>query len=243
MANDSIDVQARVRELRQSLGRRHHLGEVSHSILGRTFHIVTAGDVDDLVDDLIAAGPDDPAYIDERIPYWAELWPSAVALAEHVLARPDTVAGKRAVELGCGLALTGLCAMAAGAQVLFTDYEPDALAFVELNALANLGRSPDTALMDWRGPDLGRRFDLVLAADVAYERRFFEPLADTFEALLAPGGLVLLSEPNRAIAEPFFDMLDSRGFERTRQDALVRMGDGDKQVAIHELRRRLESGP
>lgn len=238
MADGSIDVQARVRELRQSLGQRYHLGQVSHSILGRTFQIVTAGDVDDLVDDLIAAGPDDPAYIDERIPYWAELWPSAVALAEHVLAQPDAVAGKQAVELGCGLGLSGLCAMAAGAHVLFTDYEPDALAFVALNALANLGRRPDTALMDWRSPDLGRRFDLVLAADVAYERRFFEPLVDTFEALLAPNGLVLLGEPNRAIAEPFFDMVDSRGFERKQQDALVRIGGGDRHVAIHEVRRR-----
>ena len=39
---------------------------------------------------------------DEFLPYWAELWPAATALAE---ALPD-VGGLRVVELGCGLGVT-----------------------------------------------------------------------------------------------------------------------------------------
>ena len=122
-------------------------------------------------------------------------------IGRGALAGMAVIAGdyQRVIEIGCGLGLAGLAAMAKGASVLFTDYERDALAFVELNALVNFGRMPATALMDWRRPALACTFDVVLAADVAYEKRFFDPLIETFGALLKPGGRVLLGEPRHAV--------------------------------------------
>src|SRR3954471_17118643 len=104
------------------------------------------------------------------VPYWAVLWRSGVALArEMAVARVD---GLRVVELGCGLAVPSLVAARGGADVLATDGDPDALPLVERNARAN-GLTVSTARLAWdaaddvvaRGP-----FDLVLAADVLYER-------------------------------------------------------------------------
>ncbi len=123
------------------------------------------------------AAPD--ALIDERrfdedefMPYWAELWPSGVALARDV-AELD-LGGRTVLELGCGLALPSLAAVHAGAaDVLATDWSPEALALVSTNAAAN-GLSLRTGFLDWRAPPEGlgtERFDVVLAADVLYEAR------------------------------------------------------------------------
>ncbi|HEV2131729.1 MAG TPA: hypothetical protein VGR27_11530, partial [Longimicrobiaceae bacterium] len=52
---------------------------------------------------------------DERLPYWAELWPSARALARYLLER-EVPAG-RVLELGAGVALPSLALHARGAEV------------------------------------------------------------------------------------------------------------------------------
>lgn len=239
----SDQIIERIGLLRQRLGERFCLADERHCILGREFGIVTAGSIDELLDELVEAGPDDPAYQDERLPYWAEVWPSAVALAEHVLRGQTVTEDTRAVEIGCGLGLAGLAAMGKGASVLLTDYQEDALAFAELNGLINFGRSPATALMDWREPDLADQFDVVLAADVAYEKRFFGPLLRTFQELLASGGTLLLAEPNRRIAQGFFELLLRHGFAAEKTDASVTVRGLCHRVAVYDITRdRVDGG-
>ncbi len=123
---------------------------------------------------------------DEFLPYWAELWPASLALAE---ALPD-VDRLRVVELGCGLAVPSLVAAARGAEVTATDWADDAIALVRENAAAN-GLELTAEVRDWRDP-WAARFDLVLAADVLYERRNVEPLVARL-AELAPVALVGLA--------------------------------------------------
>jgi predicted nicotinamide N-methyase len=133
------------------------------------------------------------ALIDEReferveyLPYWAELWPAATALAE---ALPD-VAGLRVVELGCGLGVTSLVAAARGADVTATDWSPDAVALLRENAARN-GLALRTEVRDWREP-WAQRFDLALASDLLYERRNVEPVLARLREL-APAALVGLA--------------------------------------------------
>ena len=150
-------------------------------------------DSDILVDDEVF--PDD-----EFLPYWAQLWPSGTALARAVAVR--SLGGARVVEVGCGLALAGLGAALAGAHVLATDWSADALKLVDENAAAN-GLDVETALVDWTAPEalLARGpFDLVLAADVLYERRAIAPLADLLPRL---GGEVLIADPGRPALADF----------------------------------------
>jgi predicted nicotinamide N-methyase len=123
---------------------------------------------------------------DEFLPYWAELWPAATALAE---ALPD-VSGLRIVELGCGLGVTSLVAAAKGAHVTATDWAPDAIELLRVNAERN-GLELGAAVRDWREP-WSERFDLALAADVLYERRNVEPLLERLREL-APTALVGLA--------------------------------------------------
>jgi predicted nicotinamide N-methyase len=123
---------------------------------------------------------------DEFLPYWAELWPAALALAE---ALPD-VEGLRAVELGCGLGVPSLVAAAKGAVVTATDWAADAIELLRENAERNRV-SVRAVVHDWREP-FGEIFDLVLAADVLYEQRNVAPLVARLREL-APVALVGLA--------------------------------------------------
>jgi predicted nicotinamide N-methyase len=123
---------------------------------------------------------------DEFLPYWAELWPAATALAE---ALPD-VRGLRVVELGCGLGVVSLVAAARGADVTATDWAADAIDLLRTNAERNR-LALRAEVRDWREP-WSERFDLALAADVLYEERNVEPVLERLREI-APSALVGLA--------------------------------------------------
>jgi predicted nicotinamide N-methyase len=86
---------------------------------------------------------------EEFLPYWAELWPSGVALARRVAARALT--GARVLELGCGLGLPSLAAAQAGGRVLATDWSPQAIELLRDNAERN-GAELELERVDWARP-------------------------------------------------------------------------------------------
>jgi len=124
---------------------------------------------------------------DEFLPYWAELWPASLALAE---ALPSNLAGRRVVELGCGLGAPSLVAAARGADVTALDWADDAVELLRENACRN-GLALTVERRDWRQPSQ-ERFELALAADVLYERRNVEPVLERLREL-APEALVALA--------------------------------------------------
>jgi predicted nicotinamide N-methyase len=126
---------------------------------------------------------------DEFLPYWAELWPAATALAE---ALPD-VRALRVVELGCGLGVTSLVAAAKGADVTATDWSEDAVELLRVNAARN-GLELRAEVRDWRDA-WDARFDLALAADVLYERRNVEPLLERLHAVAPVAYVGLAGRP------------------------------------------------
>jgi predicted nicotinamide N-methyase len=139
---------------------------------------------------------------EEFLPYWAELWASGEALARAVAERD--VEGLRVVELGCGLALPSLAAALGGARVLATDWSPDAIALARENALRN-ELELETAVVRWSEPEpLVERapWDLVLAADVLYERRNVDELLALLPKL---GKELLIADPGRPHAKTFFE--------------------------------------
>ena len=177
---------------------------------GRPLEIWRPPDLEALID--IAAFE-----ADERIPYWADVWESAIVLAEELAGLDGR--GLSLLELGCGLGLPGLVAARAGFAVTATDYEEPALEGVRYNA-ARLGfDSIVTGVLDWRRPppDLGR-FDRVVAADVLYEPHHAAALAGVIAATLAPDGTALVADPCRARAAGFPDACRAAGLtaEKTR---------------------------
>jgi predicted nicotinamide N-methyase len=157
-------------------------------------------------------------------PYWAVLWRSGVALADEIAGM--TLGGVRVVELGCGLAVPSIAAARAGAEVLATDVCGEALALVARNARLN-GVRVETARIDWTAPAelLARApFDLVLAADVLYERAAVAALLSLVPRL-APEAL--LADPGRPAAGAFVEQARRRWAVETRVRGVV---------TVHRLR-------
>lgn len=148
---------------------------------------------------------------DERLPYWTELWPAALVLADWLCARKDEIAGKKCLDVGCGLGFLSILGDWLGAKMLGMDYEPAAIAFCRQNALAN-GQNPDFALIDWRKPAVRPGiFDCIIGADIMYEARFTAPVADFLAFGLAVEGTAWLADPCRNFFEKFLADLELRG--------------------------------
>ncbi len=154
------------------------------------------------------------------VPYWSVLWRSGVALAREL--DGAGLGGRRVVELGCGLAAPSIAAARAGASVLATDAEPEALALLKRNAAENEVRI-DAAVIDWADPaELVRRapFDLVLAADVLYERSGVASLLGLLPRL-APEAWI--ADPGRPAAEAFRERAADEWALETSRRGIVRI--------------------
>jgi predicted nicotinamide N-methyase len=159
------------------------------------------------------------------VPYWAQPWPSGIALAELV-APP---AGASVLEIGCGLGLPSLAAARAGARVLATDGSLEAVAYTAHSFALN-ELDGEAAVVDWgtqsdalaaRGP-----WDLVLAADVLYLQANVELALRLLPRLVAPGGEILLADPDRAGARDFLAAARSLFELRTTRHG---------EVSVHRL--------
>ena len=176
---------------------------------------------------------DDHAFEHEEfLPYWAELWPSGVALARAV--GVHALGGRRVVELGCGLGLPSIAAALAGGRVLATDWSSAAVARAADNAARN-DAVIETLVCSWvepepivaRGP-----WDVVLASDVLYERRDVAPLLAVLPPLLAGRGEAWIADPGRAPAEEFLERAAERFDVRTTRASEIPQG------GVHRLRPR-----
>ena len=183
-------------------------------VAGRDVVVVRPRDAAELIDEEAFAH-------DEFLPYWAELWPSSLALARAVATTPP--AGLRVIELGCGLALPSIVAALCGAaRVLATDWSEDALGFARLNAARN-GAQVETRLLDWRCAEAAGEWDLVLCSDLLYERRNVEPL---LALLLRLAPEVLLAEPGRPHASAFLDRASTSWVVDALADRVYRLRRG-----------------
>jgi predicted nicotinamide N-methyase len=147
-----------------------------------------------------------------HLPYWAELWDSSVGLGQLLVRRLHNHAAVSVLDLGCGMGLAGTVAARLGMRVMFADLEPPALLFARLNSLPDAERVR-TRRLNWQTDRLDERFDLILGADILYERKQWDFLEPFWRAHLAAGGTVLLGEPGRQTGDLFLDWIRPRGWE------------------------------
>lgn len=181
LAAMSVPEALRVPELRRFPLRRRDI-EASHERLRLV--------VPKSSQDLLKSGwsPDD-------LPHWADIWPSAVALARFVARSPRGFERTRVVDLGCGVGTAGLAFAMRGARVTFADASPDALAFAKFNIALN-GLRGDFVGFDW-SRDCLPPCDLLVLSDVAYEYRAIVPLKRQIRAVVDRGGSVWCVDPYR----------------------------------------------
>ncbi|NJM98489.1 MAG: methyltransferase [Phormidesmis sp. RL_2_1] len=210
------------------------LGKLVHqsvTVGDNTFAITYPGDADQLLDH---PSTHSAFYADEYMPYWAELWPSAQMLAE-VLVQQEGLP-TIALEIGCGVGLPGVVALSLGLHVIFSDYDETAMAFAARNAADNGFYDFETLPLDWRVPP-DFQVPLILAADVIYEERNIAPLIGFIKAVLAPGGLCLLSDPDRSTRGGFCYALKQAKLKVTQQPVTAD-GPAGRQVkgTVYQIR-------
>jgi predicted nicotinamide N-methyase len=176
-----------------------------------------------------------------HLPYWAELWDSAMGVGQWLVERDtetrrhgdkETNADGRSLlvspspclplsilDLGCGMGLAGTVAAALGHRVLLADIEPDALLFARANAM-QFG-DVRARRVDWRRDRLGESFDLILGADVLYDKSQWDYLDGFFRAHLRDGGSVILGEPGRQTGEMFITWINGKNWKLEESEQAV----------------------
>lgn len=143
-------------------------------------------------------------------PFWAFAWAGGQAIARYILDNPQTVSGSRVLDLGSGSGLGAIAAMKAGAaSALAADIDPMAGDAAKLNAALN---SVDIGItkIDLLTPELSRLgdFDVVLVADVFYEREMSERVLAFARRHAESGARVVVGDPRRTyFPAHLFDMI------------------------------------
>ena len=220
-------------ELVEALETRFDTATDDVDIGPRTFSIVRPRNSDDLIreEDFVK---------DERLPYWADIWPSSTILATHLVSLAENRqrrTAKRGLELGCGVGLVTVAAMVGGYEMTSTDYYTDALAFTRANAWRNTGKEPETRMIDWRSfPVDAARFDLILASDVLYEKEYARLLPGIFKRALNPGGMAILADPGRIGVPEFEEECAESGLViRSKTTFPFVMGEVNQKIDLYEV--------
>ncbi len=230
--HETIDVEGQeLSLLYKALAAEYDLTETSYTFGGRSFTFLSVLDSYALLDRI---SPEEFVK-DEQMPYWAEIWPSAITLSSFI-ADELPLKGMRVIEIGAGVGMASTVAAWKGASVLATDYSLEALRFEQYNALNNK-LSFEIERLDWRMVKCSEKFDMLFAADVLYERVNLLPIVTAIDKLLKPDGAAYLADPRRRMAEQFLELAAENNFSITPFPRKYAGGSKDIAVNIYKMTR------
>jgi predicted nicotinamide N-methyase len=130
-------------------------------------------------------------------PFWAFPWAGGQALARYVLDHPASVRGRRVLDAAAGSGLVAIAAARAGAAgVVAGDIDQNAVAAIGLNATAN-GVAVTARALDFAAGDACGA-EVILAADVFYQRELAELALRFLRRAAKSGAGALVADPGRA---------------------------------------------
>jgi predicted nicotinamide N-methyase len=230
-AADLADLQGN--RLVAALERRFNTVTNDIEVGSRTLSILRPGNSDDLIceEDFVK---------DERLPYWADIWPSSTILARHFIELSESGRPRspgRGLELGCGVGLVTTAAMIAGYDMIASDYYTDALAFTRANAFRNTGKSPAAPMIDWRHfPRDVKGLDLIIASDVLYEKEYARLLPGIFKRALKRGGMAIVADPGRIGVPDFIEECSEVGLVvRSKVTHPFEAGEIRQKIDLYEI--------
>jgi predicted nicotinamide N-methyase len=194
-------------------------------IVNRTFgnlninlHLIK--DFDAVLDHCAEIYPNDT----DMIPYYADLWPSAEALGQHLVENFTTLSDCRIIELGCGLGLPSIICAKLGAEVIASDFHPYNRRGFERNAAENGVPQITYTQMDWEFPAYHKKFDMVIGSDLLYEPKQIATLTNCVDYIIKDNGIFILADPGRDHIQTAVDRLTPKGFSHQiniKNDAFI----------------------
>jgi predicted nicotinamide N-methyase len=169
----------------------------------------------------------------DGFPLWAKIWEAATVLTNHMLQLP-VAPEHRILELGAGLGVTAIAAAAKGHCITATEYNADALNYINANARLNACDNIFIARLDWHQPDMDDRFDLIIGSEIAYKESNIRALVPLFKRYLAPGGTILIAESVRSTGAFFWEQM-APWYDITAHKHTLRSGTGSHIIILFEL--------
>ncbi|NML23811.1 methyltransferase domain-containing protein [Pseudoflavitalea sp. G-6-1-2] len=142
-----------------------------------------------------------------HFPYWAKLWPAAIAMSDYIHQHPETVQNKTVLELAAGLGMPGLLAARYAKSVCCSDYLQPAVDVMAASAAHSGLSNISCALLDWNNLPPAIETDVLLMSDVNYDTAEFDQLYKVLLSFLTRGTSILLTTPQRLMAKPFIESL------------------------------------
>jgi predicted nicotinamide N-methyase len=147
-------------------------------------------------------------------PFWAKVWPSAVALSSFLEQYQDLVKNKTVVEIGAGIGLPSFSIADHVAEITITDYDVDAIDLLQKN-IAHLGNPKIKAICaDWNFFPTSICADVVLLSDTNYAPSAFQSLLTLIQKFLQKGATIIIATPVRITASPFIEQLEMHIIQR-----------------------------
>ena len=162
-------------------------------------------------------------------PFWAKLWPSSIALLDVLKAHPHLIQNKHILEIGAGIGLPSLMMAGIAKSVQISDYDKEAVDLLQKNIEHLQIQNAEALQLDWNAIPENIQPDVVLLSDVNYDPTQFETLTKLIEKFIHQGSTVILSTPQRIMASPFVQKLES--FIKERHDILVDENGFPKEIS------------
>ena len=144
------------------------------------------------------------------------LWDSGKVLA--LVMESYEVSGKRILEIGCGMALGSLLLNSRQANITATDYHPEAGSFLAENVRLNQGQQIPFLRTSWQNQEDGLgKFDLLIGADILYERDHIELLSEFIERHANPKCEIVLVDPGRGNHAAFSKKMLKLGYQHSQE--------------------------
>lgn len=179
--------------------------------------------VKDIYASLLKLDPNTP------FPFWAKLWPSSIALLDLLEARPHLIQNKHVLEIGAGIGLPSLMMAGVAKSIQISDYDKEAVALLQKNIEHLQLKNAETLQLDWNAIPENMQPDVILLSDVNYDPLQFQVLISLIDKFMHLGSSIILSTPQRMMASPFVQKLES--FIIARFEALVDENGIQKEIS------------
>jgi 2-polyprenyl-3-methyl-5-hydroxy-6-metoxy-1,4-benzoquinol methylase len=221
-------------ELLKDIEKDYKTEIVPITISERTLRCLRLSDLDEIILDQLGTGGLNGA----ELPYWGKIWEASILLAAFLIAQP-VVPGRRILEIGTGLGVSGLFAAACGHDVTLSDHKEEIIRFIKANTLLNKLDNVPVINVDWTKPASNQLYDWIVGSEVVYHRSTYDSLLQFLQQALKPNGTIFLAKSKSLPANVFFSKL-THYFKFKQLDKVMHSGDQEFAISLYAIKRKEE---
>ena len=173
-----------------------------------------------------------------ELPYWGKIWEASILLAAYLIAQP-VVPGRKILEIGTGLGVSGLFAASCGHDVTLSDHKEEIIRFIRANTLLNNLDNVPVISVDWTQPASNQLYDWIVGSEVVYHRSTYDSMVQFLQQSLKPSGTIFLAKSTSLPANVFFSKL-TQYFKFKQLDKVMRSGDQEFAISLYAIKRKEE---